>query len=415
MLNTTFEKFDIYQKTLIVLLLFVMTINSTAAYTASFLILLAWLIPGDLKQRGKALINNDLSLSFLLLFVLHCIGLLWTESWDEGLKILSKQKIYLFAPIVIALLDKRYAQYALTALLSAILISEFHSIYLYYFAGIPIDKYSNPSPYMHHMHYSLILSFTFGLMISLINVEKGFTIKNAGYLSFALLTLFVLFMNRGRIGQLSLPAVLFVLAIWKFKVKPLRSIFVVLVSSAILFTAAYNFSEQFKVRIERVTYEFTEVLNTDKRASIVCRFEMWQHATAVGSTNVLTGVGTGDSIVEMKRLMGEDEFAKLFKECNLGITYQFNPHNNFALVYMQFGLLGVAILLTVLFLQIRLAIRQNSIPMGILLAVSITGMLTTSLISMHVKYMFFFALTQSALYVYSRTDAKTKTSNSGLS
>lgn len=414
MLNATLDKLESTQRNLIVFLFFAITISSSAAYTTSFFILLMWFFPGDVKGRAKELINNDLSLSFLLLFALHFLGLLWTESWEEGLKILSKQKIYLFAPIVIALLDKRYAKYALIALLSAILLSEFHSVYLYYFAGIPIDKYTNPSPYMHHMHYSLILSFTFGLMISLVDVDRGFTLKNTGYLLFAVLTLFVLFMNRGRIGQLSLPVVLFVLAIWKFKVKPLRSIIAVIFTSTILFTAAYNFSDQFKTRIERVSYEFTEVLNTDKRESIVCRFEMWQHATTIGSTNIVAGVGTGDSIIEMKRLMGEDEFAKLFKECNLGITYQFNPHNNFALIYMQFGLLGILVLFAVLFLQIRVAIQHNSIPMGILLAVSITGMLTTSLISMHVKYMFFFALVQSALFVYSRTDSNTKNTQNKL-
>jgi O-antigen ligase len=410
MVSLQTNKLNTYQNFLVIALLFTITLKTSVAYALAFLIIIMWLLGGQLKPQFLSLIKDRLSLSFLLLFAMHCIGLIWTESFNDGLKILSKQKIYLFAPILIVCFEPKMAKYALQALLSSIFISEFYSIYLYFFSDANSTP-SHPSPFMNHMHYSLILCFTFGYMLSLVEIAKRYSRHNMALLFLAGLTLFVLFINQGRVGQLAIPLVLFILAIWKFKLPVLRSLIGVALLASLLFTCAYNLSEQFKVRIDRATHEYSNVIGTGKRASISCRFEMWRHATTIGTNNPLIGVGTGDSIVEMKKLLGADEFQLLFKECNLGIKYQFNPHNNFVLIYMQFGAAGLVLFLLVLAMQIRIAQQQKSVPMAILLAVSITGMMTASPISMHVKYMFFYAFVLSILYLQSLN--KKNISNNG--
>ena len=199
---------------LIVLLLFFITINHTISYGLIILILLFWIVEGSLKKKLKTYFTDKLALTFIALFGIHLVGLLWTENMNEGLKILSKQKIYLFAPLIISSLDKKYAEYALKSFLIAIFISEIYSIYLYFTNDISSIG-SLPSPYMHHMHFSLILAFTFGYLISEINFASRMEVRYFLYLMFALLTLIVLFINKGRIGQLAILPVLFVLAIGK--------------------------------------------------------------------------------------------------------------------------------------------------------------------------------------------------------
>ncbi len=392
---------------IIVALLFTITINTAASYILCGLFFLVWILDGDYKKKLTVIFSDKLSLSFLALFAIHLLGLLWTESMDEGIKIASKQKLYLFAPIVISLFDKRFAKPAMLSFLFAMFVSEVYSLYLYIFCDAGLSG-SFPSPFMHHMHYSLILAFTFGYLINEIDFKKLSDKKNLLYLVFALLTIVVLFINKGRIGQVALLVVLFFLAVGKFRLSFIKSFVTVFLLTGVLFISAYNLSEQFKERVDIATYEFREVVGTGQRGSIACRFEMWNYAAELGKNSPVVGVGTGDSIQEMTKLLGKDQFWKMFNDCGLGLKYQFNPHNNFLLFFMEFGILGLLVLIFVLGYQFLLAYRLKSLPMMMLLGVTIVGMMTTSLISMHLKYMFFYIFVMTMLYL----DAKSKSKNS---
>ena len=383
---------------LIIALMFAITINSFSTYTFTFLILVYWLSSGNIKEKIKIIFTDKLSITFLIIFAIHLLGLLWSEDIHNGLKILSKQRRYILAPIIISFFDRRLAKYALLALLIAIFISEIYSIYLYHRYGVQILG-SLPSPFMHHMHYSLILAFTFGYLVYKIDFKNLNQKINIFYLLFALLTLFVLFINKGRIGQISIVPILFILAVKKFNLSALKSILAVTVTTVLLFFTSYHFSDQFKERIDRAIYEYNKVIGTGKRDSIACRFEFWNYAKELGNNSPLIGIGTGDSIVEMQNLLGKEELKKMYEECGLGMKYQFNPHNNFMLFYMQFGMIGVILLLAVLFAQLKIAQKLNSTPMLILLAVTIMGMFTSSPISMHTKYIYFYTLTLTMLYL----------------
>jgi O-antigen ligase len=391
---------------LIIALLFTITIKTSISFLIAFFILLLWIREGEFKKRFKIIFTDKLSITFMLFFAIHLVGLLWTEDLHNGLKILSKQKTYLFAPIIISFFDRRYVKYALFAFLSAIFISEIYSIYLYIKVGVQ-DAGRLPSPFMHHMHYSLILAFTFGYLIDETDFKELFKKRNLLYLAFAILTLIVLFINKGRIGQVAIVPVFFILAVNKFNISFIKSIFVVSLASTILFLVMYQFNDQFKYRFQKADHELTEILHTDKRDSITCRFDMWNYAIKLANTEPAIGIGTGDSIDEINNLLGEDGYKKLFAECGLGMKYQFNPHNNFVLYYMQFGFIGLILLILTLTAQIMIAYRQNSTKMMILIFVTIIGMMSASPISMHIKYMFFYAFVLSMLYLDSQKESST--------
>jgi O-antigen ligase len=391
---------------LIVALLFTITIKTSISFVIAFFILLIWIWQGEFKKRLKIIFTDKLSITFMLFFAIHLVGLLWTEDLHNGLKILSKQKTYLFAPIIISFFDRRYVKYALFAFLSAMFISEIYSIYLYIKVGVQ-DIGTLPSPFMHHMHYSLILAFTFGYLIDETNFKNLFKTRNLLYLAFAILTLIVLFINKGRIGQVAIVPVFFILAVNKFNISFIKSIFVVTLSTTLLFFLMYNFNDQFKHRFQKADHELTELIHTDKRDSITCRFDMWNYAIKLANTDPIIGIGTGDSINDINNLLGEDSYKKLFTECGLGMKYQFNPHNNFILYYMQFGFIGLILLMLTITAQIIIAYRQNSTKMMILIFVTVIGMMSASPISIHIKYIFFYAFMLTMLYLDSKKDRST--------
>ncbi len=384
----------------ILLLLFTITIKTSLSFLLEAIIFLLWIWNGKFREKFKIIFTDKLSLTFLTLFFIHLIGIFWTQNIHDGIQILSKQKIYLFAPIIISFFNKRFAKYAIYSFLFAMFISEIYSIYLYLNNDINLHMYDTfPSPFMHHMHYSLILAFTFGYLINEIDFKNLKKKRELFYLIFAILTIIVLFINKGRIGQVSLFIVFFILAISKFKLSITKSIMAVAITTTIIFFGAYQLSNQFKSRFDKAAFEVHKVIGTDKRDSIACRLEMWGYAIDIGSKNPILGIGTGDSILEMNNLLGKNEFQKLFHECSLGIKYQFNPHNNFILYFMQFGTIGLILLVLVFIYQFKIAYIKKSTPMAILLSVTIVGMMSASPITIHIKYMFFYALMLTMLYL----------------
>ncbi len=391
---------------LIVALYFTFTINTFASFALTFLITLFWFITGDLRKKVAIILHHPLSLTFLALFGMHLIGLIWTQDMHDGLKILSKQKTYILAPLILSFFHPKFTRSAIIALLAAIFISECYSLYLY-LHSVPDARGLLPSasPFMHHMHFSLILAFTFGYLIYMIDFHALKKPKNIALLLFALFTIVILFINKGRIGQVALFAVIFLLGIYKFHWGALKSTLLLLVSILTIGTLAYRFSYQFQSRVAEADYEYHKVIGKGKRDSISCRFEMWSYAKKLGDSAPLIGIGTGDSIPEMEHLIGKESLDKLYDDCGLGIRYQLNPHNNFMLYYMQFGWLGLMILLGVLFTQLKLAQKLHSPPMMILIIVTIIGMFSASPISMHIKYIFFYALTLTLLYLDAKQHA----------
>ncbi len=384
---------------LIIALYFTFTINTFASFALTALITLFWFITGDLRKKVEIIVHDPLSLSFLALFGVHLVGLIWTEDMHDGLKILSKQKTYILAPLILSFFHPKYTRSAMIALLSAIFISELYSLYLY-LHSVPDARGLLPSasPFMHHMHFSLILAFTFGYLIYIIDFHALKEPKNIALLFFALFTIVILFINKGRIGQVALFAVIFLLGIYKFHWGALKSTVLLLIASITIVTIAYKFSYQFQSRVAEADYEYNKVIGKGKRDSISCRFEMWNYAKKLGNKSPLIGIGTGDSIPEMEHLLGKESLDKLYQDCGLGIRYQLNPHNNFMLYYMQFGWLGLITLLGVLFAQLKLAQKLHSPPMILLIIVTMIGMFSASPISIHIKYIFFYALTLTLLY-----------------
>ncbi len=384
---------------LIIFIFFFMTINRFATYSFMFIIFFIWFFKDDLKERVKILFHDRLSLIFLTLFLLHIVGLLWTQNIDDGLRVASKMKIYLLATFILTLMDSKCIKYAIISLMSAITLSEIYSIYLYLTQTPAPNDISFPSPFMHRMHYSLILAFAFGYFSSMIDLKNSKQIKNIIYLLLSSLSLITLFINRGRVGVVALIPIIFILAVQKFKLSILKSLTITIVLFTITITTAYTFSSQFKNRVDNALYEYKEVIGKNKRDSIACRFEMWGYAKELGMQKPIYGVGTGDTIKEMENLLGKDGLDKLYKECGLGIRYEFNPHNNFLLYFMQFGYIGLFILIFTLLLQYKIAFELNSIPMIMLISVTIVGMMTTSLISMHIKYICFYAFSMVLFYL----------------
>ena len=97
---------------LLICLAFLMPITVFGANVVVVLIVLIWMFSGSYKAKLKLITNNKLMLASIGFYLLHIVGLLWTEDLKWGLKILHKMWYFiLLLPILYTIVKERYIRY----------------------------------------------------------------------------------------------------------------------------------------------------------------------------------------------------------------------------------------------------------------------------------------------------------------
>ena len=77
---------------------------------------LVWLFSGDYNNKIRAIKENKLAIASIGFFLLHILGLLWTENLGWGFEMVRKMLIFFFIlPIFLTISKKENTQYYLVA------------------------------------------------------------------------------------------------------------------------------------------------------------------------------------------------------------------------------------------------------------------------------------------------------------
>ena len=148
--------------------LFLLPLTVQGNNIVMWLISIIWLCSGNYVEKFQKVKNNKLALASVVFFLVHLLGILWTEDIAWGLEIIRKMLPFLLVlPIFLTITKKEYADYYIGAFLIAISISETFS-YLIWLGIIEPFKYAtlnNPTPLMSHISYNPFLAFAFYLVI----------------------------------------------------------------------------------------------------------------------------------------------------------------------------------------------------------------------------------------------------------
>ncbi|MDO4217658.1 MAG: O-antigen ligase family protein [Bacteroidales bacterium] len=123
-----------------------------------------WLLEWDMRHKFANFKTNYLLQAWLVLFLLHVVGLLWSSNIAYGLDDLRKKLPLLFIPLVVLtsqpLSDKRY-RWVLFSYIMAMLVASI--IGLVRFFTIPDLPYRDIIPFISHIRFSLNLCL--GIML----------------------------------------------------------------------------------------------------------------------------------------------------------------------------------------------------------------------------------------------------------
>jgi len=354
MLQVTIHNFSSFQTKistinsyLLILLGFTFPLSVSIGIAVIGLILLLWIVEGKFKEKFTIIQHNKISYAFLAFFMIHLIGLLWSEDVTWGLHIVSKEWRILLLLILITITKKEHIQYYLIAFLLAMSLSEVLS-YLIWFGVIPPFQGAtmlNPTPFMSHISYNPFLAFSIFLLIYFIFFIKNSKDNFSKIISLFFLTTMTIniFITGGRAGQVGFFVMLALAFILYFKKNILKSVLLILVVLPAVFFIAYSSSTLFSTRIHEALNDI-QVVEKNPNTSVGLRMTFAMNTLQIIKNNPIFGVGTGDF---------PKEYEKVNMQRSPSALPTVNPHNMYLLVLAQTGIVGLILMLSIFYMQIQ--------------------------------------------------------------
>lgn len=310
-----------------------------------------WLLEGDFKEKMKSYKNNHVILALLSFLVYNLISLFWTDDVAGALHTM-KRYWYLFPIFVFMYSIKKEC---IPKLLSAFILGMFVSEVIAYGVFFELWDFkhatvANPSPFMHHIIYSVFLSFT--ALILLNHIFNFHTLKHKMiYVLFFITVTGNLFLTAGRTGQFAFIVGLFTLVIVSFRYKLKAFILFALLAFSVL-SMSFNLSETFQERIIKGKSDLVNVIaKKDYCTSWGSRVGAWIISKDMIRQHPLIGMGKADHMHEFHQLI-DTKYPSM--KCMHG-SFR-HVHNQYLEIWTALGLVGL-----VLFLWIFLALWRMPI------------------------------------------------------
>ncbi len=349
-MNSLTQKTTLAASPLLVLFAFALPLSTSAASILAILLLLAWLLSGNLKEKFREILHNPVAIAVLLYILLHVIGLLWSEDLTWGLKILKKQWKLLLFPIFLTLVKKEHTKYYLAAFVTAIFLKACKAYLVWLgFITLPVGSVFTTVG-TSHVIYNPMLALACYIILQNLLFGKSSPIVQWSQTFLFLFLSCNMFITVGRTGQAAFFVLLAVALIQFFYTRSKKMLLAGLILLPLLLPATYQISPTFK---ERVDTAVTEIQNfsSDKITSMGCRVWYCKNTLVLVQNNWLAGTGTGDF---------PGEYAKINKIYSPAMPYTDNPHNQYLLTLSQFGIIGLISLATIFLSQLVLAFRKKN-------------------------------------------------------
>ena len=321
------------------------------------------LAEGQYKQKFTTLRNHPIALMALLIFALILGGLFYTPvSWLDAGLMLDKYREFLYIPLFI-LIFRDGQKLGLYAFLSAMGVTLFLS-YLLAITGWDIGKGTPENPFIFKNHITqgtLIALAAYFVAVQFWQEKswrwlRGIVILLAAYN--------VVFMSEGRTGYLVLFCLilLFCYQIYRFRGLLLGGIFLVMFS-----TLVYNYSDILRHRVSEISENMQEYQQGNTNTSIGKRIEFYQNSLRLVREEPLLGGGTGSFSYQYKWLAAQQ-----------AIDSTTNPHNEYLMIAVQWGLLGVGLFVGLLYLMWQMTNYLSTMAKGLVVTIAV-GCLVNSL------------------------------------
>lgn len=363
-------------RAMVVLCAFAIAMPTAVMSIATGLLLLFWLLGADFRSKLMRLWENPVALSALLLLVLLSLGLLYSSAEGDGaIEVYNKYKKLLIVLLIISLgLNAQWRKRAILAFAISMTIVLCMS-YLKYFQLLPYGPIGEEyTVFKGRIAHGTFMAFYFYLLIHAAIIGRNWPPL------FRLLCVVLaiaachnlIFLNTGRTGYVVFASLLFLLCYQHFK---WRGFLIALLSLSIVAGLAFFASDNFRNRINDSVSEYAEHVPGEYGhfSGLRYRLEFYELTSELIAGKPILGYGTGALGTEYRRLA---------EPRNMFLTD--NPHNEFMMITVQLGVVGLAAILWMLYAQwfgsFRLEEWERLVVQGVIVTFVSGSMLNSMLL-----------------------------------
>lgn len=319
------------------------------AYIFSGILLVFWLLEGNLHEKWLYVKRQYQTWIFWLYFIIPFISLIWSSDILWGIMMAKRGIFFLFFPLYAHVVRKEHVLLYIGSFLTSLSITmllayykwfQIHDIHdLTHRAHVVNNDYWQIAPFINSIMYNPILAFGAYLVGYLILFTKQQLYIKLFYSYLLLLMTINMYISGGRAGQVGF-VVMMGLLIFQYFAR--RFVLAFLLASAVMvgvFMAGYYGSETFKERADLAVtqlLDYQRARNTPAALRVNFAVNTWR---MVLESPVL-GVGIGDYPME---------YARINKIHTPEWWPTVNPHNQFLFALSTTGLIGGISLIAVLY------------------------------------------------------------------
>ena len=343
-------------------LIFALTLPLSRALISFFVIFLPllWIIEGDFQRKYEQIKSSKLLLAILFFLFFSILSIIWTENLIVGIKSL-RLEMYLLTLFVIATsIKKEQIHSIITAFLLGMFVSEVIAYGVFFeFWTFKNATVQNPSPFMFHIDYSVFMAFTSLLLLNRIFANHYELKEKFIYLFFFLTVTGNLFLAIGRTGQVAFIVGVFVMSIIHFRIT-IKSILISTLLLFSIFTAAYNVSDSFKMRAHSGLSDIQKISDMNLNSSWGIRVAYYITTFDIFKNNPIIGVGFGDFKDQTALILETQEYPYLNNNSK-EFMKKIHPHNQYLLILLQMGVIGLIIFIYMMYQVFRLKITNPEV------------------------------------------------------
>ena len=331
-----------------------------------FFTLLFILLSGNLKTFWKTAWNNPVARGGIMLFILFMIGTTWAivDFKDSIIGLKKYNELWYIALLIPLFNTERRKEIGINIFLASmvLILLIVYSIYMNIIPQtiIPIGNYhstviSVDGGFRTHIITNILMSFATFIFAQRTLLRKGY-IRALYLIVFILSFYYAAFISTGTTGQI-LTIVLLSFLIFQHA-KWLSIIIIPIFLSIILSYGYYNKNTSINIAIHKIVGGIKH-----DGSSASQRREFLYNSIYLAQENIWFGSGTGSI---------EHRYSQLPVD-RIKTTLTTNPHNEYAAVLLQLGLLGLISLLFLYYVQYRESnklsnIEQRYIAQGLILS-----------------------------------------------
>ncbi len=308
----------------------------------------AWILGPHQAEKRRLIFNHPLSGWIFALMILTLVGVFYSQGDNDTIRrnMLNGLRIGVIPILIYFYQNKIVSKLALWAFAFSMVITLILA-FLKVYADFPIGlKYTTGAIFKSHIKTSYFMAIAaFFLSIQLKTVKRQY--RAALAILIGLMVYYLLFMNVGRIGYLTLITCLLLLAWQSYRLKGV--LWAGLIAIAMI-GGAYFTSSVFSDRVNLLSQDLDFYHEGGRllESSLGSRLQFAQASFQLFTEKPLLGWGTGGYSAA---------YAKLFENETTLLTD--NPHNEYCRIGVELGFLGLGLLLILFYQQWRLS-RQLS-------------------------------------------------------